>query len=122
SVPDIDNAQAAYERALALDPIHIGARVALIDLAVDADDLARAKELLESARRFRVHTMAARDYYMRGILIYSLLGETDRREAMMHSLQAFDERMRYLQERADLPFWERMKTGTFPQASDSEEK
>lgn len=115
-----------YERALAINPMHVGARVALIDQAMDE---VRTKEALALARAgvpLRYTTPAARDFYMRALPLFTVNQDVDWLIKAQKALLQFEARAQKSQRRRDEGlFMENpapRPAESFPQDLDSKEQ
>ncbi len=123
SLPDdMPPPKTSYERAIQLDPMHIGARVALIDLALQENEVDKAKALYEYVDLFRFHTEAVRELYNRALLIYTLTQEREKADLIVERIREFDGRSQDSFARLGKTPWEWHKARSFPQKVDSEKE
>lgn len=82
-----------YREALALDPLHLGSRLALADIYEKRGEKDRAVALLEDGLEYRYGTSRAMEYYGKMLLIYIQAGDQEKRQAMLQKMARLKQRM-----------------------------
>lgn len=73
AIPDgVPSPEESFERAIKIDPIHLGARLALIDMALEKNNVETAHALVDGGIRFRYHTSTAQSFFTKALIVASL--------------------------------------------------
>jgi O-antigen ligase len=94
-VPEtLKTSQEYYERALELDPIHIGARIELSYIYErDLLSMDRAVALIEQGVTYRYSSAKAMDLYGRQVQLYLKVGDTEKRNKAIERMRNFQKRL-----------------------------
>ncbi len=109
----------AYEKALKLDPINIGARVALVDMALAKEDYKEAARWLIPSLHLVLFTDAAKQLYSRGLMVFAMTGDKENLEKTKFAMHEYEQRSifsRWLKENRP---WTPLTKDTFPQEAES---
>jgi O-antigen ligase len=106
----------AFIQALALNPAHVGARIALADRAIAAQNYQGAAQWLRPALGVRLNTSAALDVYNRSLLVFSVLGDQEGLAMTGKAKRDYEKRREWTRTRQDHAPWRYLQDGTFPQA------
>jgi O-antigen ligase len=95
-----------YRDALRLDPAHLGARLALLNLyRKEKKSKEEMVALLEEGINFRYNTPLATEYYTALAHLYLETGQMDKAKEAMTRLYYFQKRSDFSKARQDMPIW-----------------
>ena len=116
------DAKTAYETALSLDPLNIGARQALLDMAVADDDFDAAADLVRPIIGVKFYNAAISELYSRALAVFTLVGDEDAKQAVIADIKEFRKRSEFTRTREEKSPFRLRSGGTFPQAVESSDK
>lgn len=120
---DMPSPEEAYQRALKIDPIHVGARMALMEWAMDHDDLAMAGQLAKDGLRYKYLTPAAKDFYLKAAAVFSVTEQPAWQKTALDGFKMYQVREKIARQRQLYRPWRTppVEPGSqsFPQAPDS---
>lgn len=106
------SAQEFYERALKLDPIHIGARIGLSFIyEKELLSMDRAIKLMEEGMDYRYNTAKAMDLYGRMAQLYLKAGHAEGRDLALQKMRNFQAYLDRHEERKSRRLMDRFSTG-----------
>ncbi|MCI5060962.1 MAG: O-antigen ligase family protein [Alphaproteobacteria bacterium] len=92
-ITDISNARKSYQNALKLDPLHIGARLALADIYLQDNQESKAIELLKQGIHYKYGISTAQDLYTKLLGLYVKTGNQTGQMEMIRRMRGFQERI-----------------------------
>lgn len=95
---DLKTVEEYYLNALAIDPLHIGARVELAEMYMEDKDQDKALKILEGGYHYKYATMKAMDLYGRLAQLYVLQGDAKKGQAVLTKMRNFQIRMQKARE------------------------
>ena len=82
-----------YREALRLDPLHIGARLALADIYQGRGDNDEALKIIEGGLNYYYHLPTAMDLYGRALILYSLKKDAQGQRIVVKKMADFQRRL-----------------------------
>ena len=102
ALPDtIQTADYYYKQALKIDPLHIGARMALATIKEQGEKPDEALAILEAGAHYRYNTPMALSYYSMLARYYLMQNNPQKRDEALEKLSAFQKRLGNLNTKSD---------------------
>ncbi len=87
---DLHTPETYYQKALALDPLHIGSRMELIDRYEKAGELEKAAAALEQGASYRYNSTKAMDFFGYRMKFYVRHGNKEMAQKSLEKWQSYE--------------------------------